>query len=491
MPRARHRAHPLAALVLAPGLAAAVLAAPAVAVTPPSEATTRCDADGTLAGLSSDGPVATDDGVAVLVGGSYTALPGATETEGVLAVVGNVRVATGGRFNVGRAGGGSQIVPPAGTAMLVAGGRIDATGSVVDVGHGLVGADGSGGDVVAGGHALPADAFETNGGVVMAHGGQDVAASLQGLRDRLTTLSAGLAAQPATGTAVLTGDQLTLTAGEPADVHVFDVRAEDLAVARSLLYVGTGTSPVVVDVAGADVDYGVLHTAVGTLAARVDEPGGTTIGPAAARTLWNLADATTVDLGDGTTTSQLVGSVLVPREGSVVRQRTHTNGRLWVGGDLVVGGAPGLEHHSYPWAGAEDLDCTPGTAPSTPPVPADPDGGQDDVDPEAPSDPPATEEPPGAAETPDGPDDVTHPVGTTEPVAGGAPAGTTGPGPRAAAVRVTTASAVGQQEPSTPSAGRELVATGASTLVPASASAALLAAGAVLLAASRRRRATR
>jgi choice-of-anchor A domain-containing protein len=482
MPRARapRRAHRLSTAVALLAVALAVpaalaLTAPASAALLPSVGTGACGVDGTVPGLSTGGPLTTDEGVSVLVGGSYTALPGAKESEGVLAAVGDVRVATDDRFNVGRAGGGSQIVPPAGTAMLVAGGTIDATGSVVDVGHGIVGPDASGGDVVAGGDIRPADAFETNGGALLPGLGDDVAGSLRPLRETLASLAAGLAAQPATGTTVLTDDQLTLTADGPADVHVFDVRAQDLAAARTLLYVGTGASPVVVDVAGADVDYRVLHTALDALSARVDDPSGPAIGPAAARVLWNFADASSLELGDGATTSQLVGSVLVPREDSVVRQRTHTNGRMWVGGDLVVGGAPGLEHHSYPWLGAQELDCSPGTtSPAPAPDPGQPEESPAPADPEGPSEPPAPGEPGAAPE----PDETPRP----DDVPGGAPAP---PSTGAGAVRVDRP--VGPVTATGAAAGDRLAATGWSAVLPASAAALLLAGGTTLLVARARR----
>jgi choice-of-anchor A domain-containing protein len=474
MPRARagRRARRLATAVALLAVPAAVaLTASASAAQPLPDGSSACGVDGAVPGLSTGGPLTVDEGVSVLVGGSYTALPGAKESEGVLAVVGDVRVATDDRLNVGRAGGGSQIVPPAGTAMLVAGGTIDATGSVVDIGHGIVGPDASGGDVVAGGGIRPEDAFETNGGALLPGLGDDVAASLRPLRDTLATLSAGIAAQPATGTTVLTEDRLTLTADGPADVQVFDVRAEDLAAARTLLYVGTGTSPVVVDVAGTDVDYGVLHTALDALPARVDDPSGPAIGPAAARILWNFADASSVDLGDGVTTSQLVGSVLVPGEGSVVRQRTHTNGRMWVGGDLVVGGAPGLEHHSYPWRGAEELACSPGT---TAPDPGQPEEPTTPAGPERPADPPATADPG------DGAGHVEAPSPADDP---GAMATTPSSGARAVPVRT----AAGPVVATGATTGDQLAATGWSTVLPTSAATLLVVGGAALLAASARR----
>ncbi|WP_069385995.1 choice-of-anchor A family protein, partial [Cellulosimicrobium cellulans] len=470
--RARRRAHRLAAALAVPGLVV-VLTVPASAATAPADPSDACPA-GEAPGVSTGAPRATDDGVAVLVGGDYTALPGTKESEGVLAVVGDVRVATQDRLNVGRAGGGSQIVPPAGTAMLVAGGTIDATGSVVDVGHGIVGPDASGGDVVAGGAILPADAFETNGGALLAHGGEEVAAELGPLRDALVTLGADLAALPATGTSVLSGDLLTLTAAGAADVHVFDVRAQDLAAARSVLYVGTGSAPVVVDVAGPEVDYRVLHTAVDHLGARVDDPSGAAIGAVASRTLWNLAGATHVELGDGTTTSQLVGSVLVPDPGSVVLQRTHTNGRMWVGGDLTVGGPAGLEHHSYPWVGEEDEPpCAPST---TSPAPTDDPGRPDEPEPTEPAEPAEPTEPVAPPE-PAAPEGSVEVGGRTPPPAGerAAPVARTLPAP---------------QTGRTPRAER-LATTGVAASTPLSAAAVLVVAGAALLVVSGRRRATR
>lgn len=486
--RARRRAHRLAAVLpvvagalVVSGLAVTTVGASAAAATLRADDTAICTA-GAPAALSTGEPLATDTGVAVLVGGSYTAQAGAKESEGVLAVVGDVRVATDDLLNVGRAGGGSQIVPPAGTAMLVAGGTIDATGSTVDVGHGIVSADASGGDVVAGGEIRPSAAFETNGGALLPHQGADVADLLRPMRDALAPLAADLAAQPATGTTTLADDLLTLTASGPAEVHVFDVRAEDLAVARTLLYVGTGSSPVVVDVSGSDVDYGVVHTAVGTLPARVDDPSGASLGPAATRVLWNFADATSVDLGDGTTTSQLVGSVLVPREDSVVRQRTHTNGRMWVGGDLVVGGAPGLEHHNYPWVGAEGVDCAPAPAPDVP--------APDAPDPAVPADPPVTDDTDGPSDVGPGEQGADDHAPELDPAAGAAPdtSLSLAPLPLPSGAALTAAAAVSA---SGAQGGDELVATGVSAALPVAVAALLLAAGmAALLAVRSRRRAT-
>ncbi|MCB7137390.1 choice-of-anchor A family protein [Cellulosimicrobium marinum] len=473
-PAAHRRGRLLAAAGTGIALVTTALVAPSVAVAAPANPADTCPADGTFPGISTSDPLFHDSGVAVLVGGDYTALPGAKESEGVLAVLGDVRVATGDLLNVGRAGGGSQIVPPAGSDMLVAGGAIDATGSRVDVGHGIVGADGaSGGNAVAGGAIEPSTAFELNGGDLYAQEGPDVAASLGALVDTLGTVSAGLAGLDANGTTTFERPRLTLRASAGADLHVFDVTAAQLATATELLFVGTGSAPVVVNVSGTDVDYRVVHTAVDDIANRVDGPASDGIGNTAARTLWNFADATSVDLGLASAPSQLVGSVLVPSADSVVAQRTHTNGRLWVGGDLTFGGegTNGLEHHNYPWTGTEELDCTPEPQITEPEEPVDP------------TEPTETPDPTEPTETPE---DPSTPL-VEEPE--------TTPAPEES----VTATPVADEDDTTPSEestpttadeeGSGLASTGASVALLATLATLLLGGGAVLLVVAARRRA--
>jgi choice-of-anchor A domain-containing protein len=456
-----------AALVLAPAVGATATAAPTAARTAPTASS--CPAIGDLPGISTNDPLFTDDGIAVFVGGDYTALGGAAESEGVLAAAGDVRVQTGGLLNVGRAGGGSQIVPPAGSDMLVAGGSIDVTGGRLDVGHKIYGPDGSaGGNVVAGSTVAPRTSIETNGGQVLADQGPDVAAGLASLGDALAALSADLDARPVTGTATLEGAALRLVGDGTTGTQVFRVDARDLAVAGELHYSGIGaTAPVVVTVEGSEVSLAPHYQAID--GARVDDPAGGLIGNASGRILWNLVDATAVSLG---TNDQLVGSVLVPSADSSVAVRTSTNGRLYVGGDLTVGGTGthGLEHHAYPWIGAELTGCTPGNLPAPPDateetqVPSEPVAPEAPGEPAAPAGPAGTTTPPLAPATPVADEPVNETRATPDVEAASVPAPTDAPG---------------------------LATTGASVALLATLATLLLGAGATLLVIAARRRAAR
>lgn len=341
--------------VLVLGAAVAVLAAATLpagtALAAPAADPTSCTAT-SAPGLSSGGAVGTDATVSVLAGRSLTLLPGTAELEGVVLAGGDVVSRTGGLVNVGRVGSGSQIVPPGGSDMLVAGGDVTVADGRLDVGHGIAG----GGDVVAG-EAITGT-LELNGGA--AHPGtRGAGQSAERLVGTLQAASERLAALPATGTVVTSGASTVLRGDGTSATQVFDLTATQLRASDDITLVDVPAGAgVVVDVAGAVVDYDVVHLAAGTVADRIDAPR--TLGAWAGRLVWNLPDATTVTLGSSARASQLVGSVLVPQEDAEVTSVTHTNGRLWVAGDLTVGGAnAGLEHHAFPSAVVTELGCTP------------------------------------------------------------------------------------------------------------------------------------
>jgi choice-of-anchor A domain-containing protein/LPXTG-motif cell wall-anchored protein len=341
---------------------AAVLGAPAAAATADGSGLTTCTTTGS--GLQND-VLASDDGTAVVVGGDYTAHPAAAESEGRLVVAGTTTI-DAGYFNLGRVGVGSGVVA-LGDVLVSGGDVVVRSGSTLDVNHGVTG----GGDVRTGGEVT--GRLELNGGTVRA--GDPAAAGTAA--DHVATLrsvSARLGALPATGTLTTAGGFPALVGDGTSDPQVFTLTTAEASALDTVVLTDVGDAAVVVNVAGPDGVLDTVHTAAGTVADRIDD--GAALGAWAPRVLWNFTDATSLTLG-GDQPSQLVGSVLAPQADVV--QSTHTNGRLWVGGDLDLGRTgSGLEHHNFPWEGLVETTCDPGTtvptpAPTTSPTPA-PDG---------------------------------------------------------------------------------------------------------------------
>jgi choice-of-anchor A domain-containing protein len=441
---------------------------PALAATP--LATTVLDAPvctgETLPGISTGEAAFTDQGVAVFVGKNYEARPGAVESEGTLVAGGAVDVATGGLMNFGRAGGGSQIVPPGGSDMLLAGANVSVSNGRIDVGHGIP----RGGNVAAGGAV--SGPMELNGGAAKAN-----TATARTLADttaaQLASTSATLAALPATGSLASVDGYPTLTGNGTAATQVFNLTAADLkGLGGKVVFDEVGNAaPIVVNVSGANVEFSMIHTAAESAGNRIDSFEA--LGDWAPRIVWNFPEATSLKVAGG---SQTVGSILVPQEKSKVVQSTNTNGRLWVGGDLTFGGngGSGLEHHNYPWIGSTDMGCT---------LTKVPDGGTDQGE--------EKENPGGGTNTGTTPPPTTTPVAPVPPVDKElAPTGDKGvspaPSPSTAAPvkdKTSTSSAAPKNE-------EGLAATGARTTLIVVIATALVAGGAGLVVMARRRAAS-
>ena len=426
---------------------------PALAVTPLPDTALGTGCPDFTGGLTST-PLFTDTGVAVFVGGDYTALGGAKESEGVLVSSGSITIDTGGLMNLGVVGAGSQFTPPGGSDMVVAAGPVAVRSGRVEVAHRLP----EGGNVVAGG-AIDGQ-FELNGGTKTPNSSVPDARA-RALQAELGRVSADLAAKPATGSLrgkVLRGD------GTSA-LQVFSVTAEQVSgLGGEITFENVGAdAPIVVNVSGAKPDLSLNYIAAGT--ERID--AGTALGRWAPRILWNFPDATGITM---TSSSQTIGSILAPR--ADVAQKTHTNGRLYVGGDLTFGGAgasSGLEHHNFPWTGSSALGCAAPSKPVTPPATDTPAAL-------TPSTPPPATQAPGASDVPAAPAPQA-PVESAAPVADrGAPTPTPTASPKAPAA-----------QPAAPHEERGLAATGAQTALIVAAAAALLAGGTWLVLVARRR----
>jgi choice-of-anchor A domain-containing protein len=401
-------------------------------------------------------PLFTDKGVAVFVGGDYTAAKGAKESEGVLVAGGSVTIKTDDLMNLGVVGAGSQFTPASGSDMVLAGKTVAVEpGSRVEVAHRLA----QGGNVVAG--STISGEMELNGGKKTPNS-TTPSAQARTLKAELGKVSAELADKPTTGS--LKGK--TLTGDGSSAVQVFDLSAQQVAgLGGEVTFdkVGSG-GPIVVNVSGSAPALAFNYMAAGST--RID--AGVPLGDWAPRILWNFPDATTLSMKSS---SQMVGTILAPQ--ADVEQKTHTNGRLYVGGDLTFGGqgaSGGLEHHNFPWIGSATLGC------DTPPVPMTP-------DPEPKPEPEATKPPvtvtPETPETPGPSAETPEPTTPTEP--GLAATDDEDPTPTAPAKDKPTTTVA------TPTTDDGLAATGARTTLIVAIAAALVAGGAGLVVMARRR----
>lgn len=298
-------------------------------------------------------PLFTDKGVAVYVGGNYTALKGAKESEGVLVSKGSITIDTNDLMNLGVVGAGSQFTPPSGSDMVLAAGAVSVKSGRVEVAHKLD----KGGNVVAG--STISGTIELNGGTRTPNSSVP-APQARALQSELDKVSADLAGKPATGRL----DGKTLVGDGSSALQVFDLTSEQVAgLGGEVTFKNVGaTAPIVVNVSGKKPALSMNYMA--SESGRID--AGAPLGAWAPRILWNFPDATELTM---TSSSQTVGSILAPQ--ADVAQKTHTNGRLYIGGNLTFGGAGasgGLEHHNFPWIGSTALGCEQPPAVIVPPV---------------------------------------------------------------------------------------------------------------------------
>ncbi|MFH8727147.1 choice-of-anchor A family protein [Streptomyces termitum] len=458
-----------AALGLALGIAAVPAtahAAPVTALT--ADRATSCPVPGQEPGIGQV-PRFTDANVALYAGGDYTADGGTAEAEGLLVVGGDATFAkaSGGVFNVGRVGAGSGILPESGALMLAVGGDLGiASGTTVDVGHGLTTGPRYGGSVQVGGKIDEKGRLETNGGSRSSGTGARAAlAPYDSFGTLVRDESARLGALPATGTAVRSGGTVTFTAGGGTGTQVFDLPAADLDGASTFLFkkIPAGASVLVNVVGGGTVSVDPM--AVGFNDDRVDVYSSPKFGEAASRILYNFKGTKSLRLGGG---GNFMGSILAPEASADLT--ASTNGRVYVGGDLRTHGS-GNETHNYPWNGSPSFTCVP-----KPPKPGTPTATPA---PPQPTTPAGTTPPPGEATTPPTPAPTTPEDGGATPPAPGA----TEPAPSS-----SQSTTPGAPAPAPGDEDGSLATTGAQFGPYLGGAAALAALGGGFLVLSRRRR---
>lgn len=329
--------------------AAALVAAPALSAAPVTSARAADAVCAVARGFYPNvqgAPILRSDetDVNTYVGGDFTAKSGASEAEGKVVGGGDATFDTNAHFNLGVAGVGSQVTPPASSDMLVSGGDVLAASSVLEVGHGI------GGNIVGHGSVGPLAKIDTNGGSI-SDGVADPLLPYVALATGYQQLSTAYANMTPTGSTVVTGWDITFTGDGSTSRQVFTLNSSDLgsgtASSRSIVFADIPLDTiVVVNVIGASATLWTNSFWDKTTQILHDTKTDTIFSQRTQALLWNFVTATSVILGDG---DQLPGSVLVPAAGSTTKILTSLNGRFYTAGDVEFGGSTqsGLELHNY------------------------------------------------------------------------------------------------------------------------------------------------
>jgi choice-of-anchor A domain-containing protein len=298
----------------------------------------------------------TDTEVNGYFAGNFTTASGASEMEGKFVIGGAANYNSGAYFNIGSVGAGSQVTPPAMSDMLITGGNVvvGALPNEIEVGN-LIG-----GNIVAGGTVGPLPQISTNGGTIT----QNAAAPLApyaAIPTGYQALSTTLDALADTGTVTNDAGNVYFDGNGTDTRQVFTVAGSvlgSIGATKSMVFTNIPTNAVVIiNVTGA-----TAVVSANVFSFSTNGTPGATINPMAAEPdrvfsrftqslMWNFTSATTVTLGDQ---DQLLGSILVPTAGSALQLYTSTNGRIFVNGDVRLGGGAqtGLEIHNYPFRDA-------------------------------------------------------------------------------------------------------------------------------------------
>ncbi|GIG68735.1 hypothetical protein Pen01_50300 [Phytomonospora endophytica] len=343
-----------------------------------------------------------DDAVNIFVGGDYRVRESAAEAEGRIVVGGDFDQdrASGGRYNIGVVGVGSRVPPSSGADWLVTGGNITVdAGEILDA----VGADPGGGGVVR--HAGTATGtIEAADNVTDADAFAPYA-DLAGQLEEASDCYADTSEVPATGTVTYPSSQAgpvaTFTGNGTSARQVFYVD-QDLVTASGgavdLQFTGIP--------AGATV---LVNVTTPDWTAKVTGSAPDTWTPLRDNMLWNIPDATDVEIGG---TAQWQGSFLIGEPGGTTTVTAPgINGRFFTVGDLVHGGSgggTGNEFHAYPFDGdlpacevtpsPSDSTASPTESPSESPSASESPSPSDSPSPsESPSDSPSPSESPSSS----------------------------------------------------------------------------------------------
>lgn len=298
----------------------------------------------------------TDNNVAVFAGGDFLADGESAESEGLLVVMGDATFdkSSGGTFNVGWVGVGSQAAPAPGSVMLAVGGALNVgTDTTLDVGSGAVSPEGAGGGVQVGETATPtypSPQYELNNGSLQTGMGAAAVSDWAGFEAQFTADSADWVALADTNAVSISGAQATFNGDGTSNTQVFTITAAQLNSITEVYFTNVADdAPVIINVVGSEaVTFSPTYFADDGV--RADDLTSPIFGMVAQRTMWNFADTANVTFGGG---SQFLGSVVAPN--ADIDITASMNGRVYAGGDIHTHGT-GNELHNYPWIGP-DYGC--------------------------------------------------------------------------------------------------------------------------------------
>ncbi|MEV7194364.1 choice-of-anchor A family protein [Streptomyces sp. NPDC093510] len=303
--------------------------------------------DGDYPAINNGGIKYRDNGINVYVGEDFLVREKASEAEGRVVVLGDFdqdkAAGASAVYNIGEAGVGSRVAPPAGADWLTTGDDV-----TVAAGERLL----AEGGVVR--HA--GDASGTIAATVRKD--RDAADPYIPLRDELTAASQCYAhpeggTRTPTGTATHAGGETLFRGDNTSDLQVFNVDFDLMGGSGGQEGIRFEGIP-----DGATVLVNILGTkrTINTYSGTIDD--SSQLNKMRSRLLWNFPDATSVEIKG---TGQFQGSVLIGDQRSMATVSVPgMNGRFFTTGSLThtsaASGGGGQEIHNYPFLG--DLpDC--------------------------------------------------------------------------------------------------------------------------------------
>ena len=333
------------------------------------------DGIGSMPGVGNPHSVFVDNSIAKWVGGNFTATGRFAESEGLNVIRGNLYLQTQGLVNFGVVGVGSGIFPANESVMLAVGGNVTVTypswGKVgAPIPAGIFTGQGFIGGSITGRFVDVWNVLPNDSAFIHTDLGAAATSHWNNFEGRLRSDSAYFRSREATGTVSL-GNNITFHSTNPtANPQVFNINAavlNNMASWGTIAFTGIPVqenglyTPVVINVYGGPINFGFSRFLVNGVF--VDYPlSNPRFGNASSALLWNFADTTSLRING---TSQFMGSIIAPNTQSTFLE-VHTNGRLFVNGNLTRTGT-GTEHHNFPWLGGSNhFTCSHGTGITTP-----------------------------------------------------------------------------------------------------------------------------
>jgi len=297
-------------------------------------------------------PAGRDSAINVLIGGNLTITRGA-EAEGRVVVLGNLNhsEATNETFNVGYAGVGSCVIPPALSDYLTVGGNIASTNSTLRliVGGGNGGFGDLRGNLRIKGSISPSNVVIDIAGSIIPNPALNLAPFQSLITQTASTSECIVGQTPSTAVSVVLGSGglvITNNGGTNSASETYYVNVDGAgwpATAVPVIISGfDDMDNLIINVSGANpilrVNYFQRNATVSDIAWNNFRE----------HLLWNFHEAQTLTFDAATAGWE--GSVIAPVATNVDIDMVGLNGRFVTSGNVTLDN-PGFEFHNYPWKG--------------------------------------------------------------------------------------------------------------------------------------------